>query len=104
MTGTSRLTGLACIAVSLGFAAAAVASPTGTPPANRPPTGTGHSLGGLFDDVVGSRHDAQTGEASDDRQGGDSGKRHRHLTAAEWRAAYIAKHGHDLPSLAHPGH
>jgi hypothetical protein len=104
MTGIAKLIGVACVGLSFGLASMAPASPIGTPAANRIPTGKPHSVNGLFDDLIGSDHeDRAAGDASSGK-GGKTETRHRHLTAAEWRQAYIAKHGHDLPSLAHPGH
>jgi hypothetical protein len=51
--------------------------------------------------MVGSHHGKKDAATAD----GQTGKsKHKHLTAAEWREAYIAKHGHDLPALSHPGH
>ena len=101
MRRLSRLIGLSGALIAIGWSAIGDASPIGTPPANQVPTGKGTRLGSLFDDMVGGHQDdRQTTEA-----GGEQSKPVRkHLTAAEWRAAYIATHGHDLPSLAHPGH
>jgi hypothetical protein len=64
------------------------------------PAGKGRSTGGLFDDMVGGHRSKQATEAN----GATPKPVRRHLTAAEWREAYIARHGHDVPSLAHPGH
>lgn len=101
MTSISRLIGVAGVALAFGVASVAAASPIGAPPANRPPTGKGRSVGGLFDNLVGSNHD---GRAEGDGEGGKTKPPHRRLTNAEWRRAYIAKHHHDLPNLSHPGH
>ena len=105
MTKISRLTSAATIGLALGFAAIAQASPIGAPPANQPPTGKGHSVGGLFDSLVGSDHDDRSAVGDEPAGNGETRKPpHRHLTNAEWRQAYIAKHHHDLPDLRHPGH
>jgi hypothetical protein len=54
--------------------------------------------------MVGPDHE-QHADASGAAGKGDEPKApHRHLTAAVWREAYIAKHHHDLPDLRHPGH
>jgi len=99
MRRISRSTGTGVAILAIALASLAQASPIGTPPANRVPTGKGQSLSGLFDDRVASQ------DAADPKTGDPktrSGR--RHLAAKEWREAYIAKHCHDLPSLAHPGH
>jgi hypothetical protein len=74
----------------------ALASPVGTPAANRPPTGKARSLDHMFDGLAEPK-----GKKAD--PAGPPRER-SNVTAAEWRVAYIAKHHHDLPSLAHPGH
>jgi hypothetical protein len=84
--------------LTIVIASLAQASPIGTPAANRVPVGKGRNVGGLFDNLVGSH-------GGDRAKPGDGGaKAGKHLTAKEWREAYIARHGHDLPSLSHPGH
>jgi hypothetical protein len=97
--GYSRILATGCLLLVLAVGSLAQASPIGTPVANRVPTGKGKNLGGLFDNLV-DRPDGDGAPA----YGGKPAKARKHLTAEEWRAAYIAKHGHDLPSLAHPGH
>jgi hypothetical protein len=88
------------LALAIGLSSIGEASPTGTPAANRVPTGKGTSFGGLFDDMVGGNHDNQTTDVNGEK----SKPPRKRLSAAEWRKAYIARHGHDLPSLSHPGH
>jgi hypothetical protein len=85
------------VLTAIGGASVAPASPIGAPGANQVPVRKGTSVGGLFDNLVGG-HDKADAKTS------DGGRAHKHLTAAEWRQAYIARHGHDLPSLSHPGH
>jgi hypothetical protein len=99
MSRIAKLVGTSAVILAIAIASLAQASPIGTPAANRVPTGKGKNLGGLFDNMVG-RHD-------DDQASGGDGKRrphHKHLNNKEWHEAYIAKHGHDLPSpLERPG-
>ena len=92
------LIGVACAAMLLGTASLAQASPIGTPAANRVPTGNGHAFGHMFDDLVDPHGD-------DHANNSDPQAPHlrKHYTASEWRAAYIARHHHDLPLLKHPG-
>jgi hypothetical protein len=87
-----------CAVTLLGMASLAAASPIGTPAANRPPSGRGVSVNHMFDSLVDPH-----GEDAKDAEGKPR-RVHKRLTAKEWREAYIAKHGHDLPSLKHPGH
>jgi hypothetical protein len=87
--------------LAIGIGALAGASPIGTPAANRVPTGNGNALGGLFDVMVGGadRTDAKAKSAD-----GRIRPRRKRLTSKQWRDAYIARHGHDLPSpLNRPG-
>ena len=74
-------------------AAAAAASPTGTPQSNAPRDGKGTAL----DLPFGHRAVAAA-------RAGDASAAPRRLTQAEWRKAYIARHGHDLQPALHPGH
>lgn len=101
MSSYSKLITGAGLMLVLGLSSIAAASPIGTPAANGIPTRKGVRVGGLFDDMVGSHHDKQD-KADADGQAGKS--KRKHLTNAEWHEAYIAKHGHDLPALSHPGH
>ncbi len=99
MNRISKLIVATGVLFAVGMVSVAQASPIGTPAANRIPTRKGKNLGGLFDNMV--------GHSDDDRTNAGDGKtrpRRKHLTAKEWREAYIAKHGHDLPSpLKRPG-
>jgi hypothetical protein len=109
MRRTVKLIGSGALALMLGLGAIAQASQSGTPAANRVPTKKGHSVGGLFDDIVRPDHDKKAAKNTDADGGkeadADGGKpKHRHLTAKEWREAYIAKHGHALEPVTHPGH
>jgi hypothetical protein len=99
MTSISKLIEASGALLAIAVASLAQASPIGVPAANRVPTGKGKNLAGVFDSMVGRSDD-------DDARAGDGKTRPRrkHLTSKEWHEAYIARHGHDLPSLAHPGH
>jgi hypothetical protein len=99
MTKISKLMVTTGVLVAITTTSLAQASPIGTPGANQIPTRKGKSLGGLFDNLVDRRGD-------DDAKTGDGKTRtaRKHLTNKEWHEAYIAKHGHDLPSpLDRPG-
>ena len=99
MSMMSKLIGTSGVIFAIAMTSLAQASPIGTPAANRVPTGKGKNVGGLFDNMVG-RHDGDEARAGD----GKSRPRHKHLTNKEWHEAYIARHGHDLPSpLERPG-
>ena len=99
MRGLAKLIGTSGVILAIAMTSFAQASPIGTPAANRVPTGKGKNLGGLFDNMVGGH------EGDGERAGDGKGRpRHKHLTNQEWHEAYIAKHGHDLPSpLERPG-
>ena len=93
-------------AATLLFAATlAQASPSGTPQANAPRDGKGTAV-----DLPFFRHHSAPPPTAASVGGGKVlGKAtpvepRRHLTQAEWRKAFIAKHGHDLQAPAHPGH
>ena len=99
MSKNSTLIVAGGVLLAISFGSLAQASPLGTPAANRVPTGKGKNLGGLFDNMVG-RRDADQTDVGD----GKGRPRRKHLTSQEWHEAYIAKHGHDLPSpLERPG-
>lgn len=99
MSKNSKLIAAGGVLLAIGISALAQASPIGTPAANRVPTGKGKNLGGLFDGMIG-RGDGDRPDAGD----GKSRPGRRHLTSKEWHEAYVAKHGHDLPSpLERPG-
>ncbi len=80
----------------LAAAAAAQASPTGTPQANAPRDGKGSAIELPFGH---HRDRTVSGNAA-----ADAAVPRRHPTQAEWRKAYIVRHGHDLVAPAHPGH
>jgi hypothetical protein len=81
------------------MASFAEASPIGTPAANRPGGGKGLAVGHMFDSLVDPHGEDDAKDA-----GGKPRRVRKHLTAKEWREAYIAKHGHDLQPVTHPGH
>ena len=94
-----KMIGAGGLLVAIGAAALVQASPIGTPAANRVPTGKGRNLGGLFDDMVGVANQGHVRPAQ-----GTSRVPRKHLTSRQWHQAYIARHGHDLPSpLDRPG-
>jgi len=99
MSGIAKLIGTSGVIFAIAMTSIAQASPIGTPAANRVPTGKGKNLGGLFDNMVGRHDEDQAGAGN-----GKSQPRRKHLNNREWHEAYIAKHGHDLPSpLERPG-
>ena len=99
MSKNSKLIVAVGVLLAMGFGALAQASPIGTPAANGIPTGKGKNLGTLFDGMVGRRDGGQA-DAGD----GKTRPGRKHLTSKEWHEAYVAKHGHDLPSpLERPG-
>lgn len=90
-------------ATALLAATTAMASPIGTPQSNAPRTGKGTGL----DLPFGHRRDAAPATAIAANGATESAvpvAPRRRLTQAEWRKAYIARHGHDLVAPAHPGH
>ena len=99
MARSSKLITASGAILVIAISSLAQAGPIGTPAANRVPTGTGHALGGLFDNLVGGA-DSGDAKAAD----GKTRPRRKHLTSKQWHEAYTAKHGHDLPSpLDRPG-
>ena len=99
MSGIAKLIGTSGVIFAIAMTSIAQASPIGTPAANRIPTGKGKNLGTLFDGMVGRRDGGQA-DAGD----GKTRPGRKHLTSKEWHEAYVAKHGHDLPSpLERPG-